>query len=78
MALAYTKLEKLENACNSCDGTLKLYATYVKSFYRHATVLYQNLKFDDATKDLKEAERLAPEDNVVKTLRKLADGQIAK
>mmetsp|Transcript_28544 Transcript_28544/g.60504 ORF Transcript_28544/g.60504 Transcript_28544/m.60504 type:complete len:748 (+) Transcript_28544:113-2356(+) len=78
LALAYIKLEKLDNARNSCDEALRLDAANVKALYRRATVSYQKRKFDDATEDLKEAERLAPEDKAVKKLRKLVDGQIAK
>ncbi|KAL7531674.1 hypothetical protein ACHAXR_005200 [Thalassiosira sp. AJA248-18] len=78
IALMYIKLEKLDNAKQSCDDALKLDAASVKALYRRATVLYNKRKFDDAIKDLNEAETLAPEDKAVKKLRRLVDQQIAK
>lgn len=78
MALAYIKLEKLDNANQACNEALKLDVTNVKALYRRATVLYQKRKFDDAVKDLKEAEKLAPDDKAVKKLRKLVDQQTEK
>ncbi len=78
LALAYIKLEKLDNAMQSCDDALALDATNVKALYRRATVLYQKRKFDDAARDLEEAGRFAPEDKAVKKLRGLVDQQMAK
>ena len=78
LALAYIKLEKYDQAENSCNDALKLDEANVKALYRRATVLYQKKKFDDATRDLKEAEKLAPDDKAVKKLAKLVDQQIAK
>ncbi len=78
MALAYIKLEKLENARRSCDEALGIDGTSVKALYRRATVLYQTRKFDDAARDLKEAGVLAPEDKAVKKLQRLVDQQQAK
>ncbi|KAL3806626.1 hypothetical protein ACHAXA_010814 [Cyclostephanos tholiformis] len=78
LAFAYIKLDKLDNAMQSCDDALKLDGTNVKALYRRATVLYQKRKFDDAARDLKEAGRLAPEDKAVKKLRGLIDQQMAK
>eukprot|EP01082_Thalassiosira_pseudonana_P005183 g4728.t1 g4728 contig16:169977-171020(+) len=78
MALAYIKLEKLDNAYQSCNEALKLDETNVKALYRRATVLYQKRKFDEAVKDLKEAEKQAPEDKAVKKLRRLVDQQVAR
>lgn len=77
-ALAYLKLEKMDQALRSCDEALALDAASVKALYRRATVLYQKRKFGDATQDLKEAERLAPEDRAVKKLRRLVDQQVEK
>lgn len=77
-ALAYLKLEKMDQALRSCDEALALDAGSVKALYRRATVLYQKRKFGDATQDLKEAERLAPEDRAVKKLRRLVDQQVEK
>ncbi|KAL3771140.1 hypothetical protein ACHAW5_009924 [Stephanodiscus triporus] len=78
LAFAYIKLDKLDNAMQSCDDALKLDGTNVKALYRRATVLYQKRKFDDAVRDLEEAGRLAPEDKAVKKLRGLVDQQMAK
>ena len=78
LALAYIKLEKLDNAMKSCDDALVLDGMNVKALYRRATVLYQKRKFDDAARDLDEAGRLAPEDKAVKKLRGLVDQQMAK
>lgn len=78
IALMYIKLEKLDNAYQSCNDALKLDGSNVKALYRRATVLYNKRKFDDAVKDLKEAERLAPEDKAVKKLQRLVDQQMAK
>ena len=77
MALAYLKLEKMDNAHRSCDEALALDAKSVKALYRRATVLYQKRKFDDAASDLKEAGALAPEDKAVKKLQRLVDQQRA-
>eukprot|EP01083_Nonionella_stella_P197528 726154_1 len=78
MAFAYIKLEKMDNALQSSNEALKLDETNVKALYRRAQCLYQKRKFDDAGKDLKEAEKLAPEDKAVKKLRRLVDQQMAK
>ncbi|KAL9179094.1 hypothetical protein ACHAXT_000136 [Thalassiosira profunda] len=78
LALAYLKLEKLDNAHRCCNDALALDESNVKALYRRATVLYQTRKFDEATKDLDEAEKLAPDDKAVKKLRKLVDQQVAK
>ena len=77
-ALAYIKVEKLDPALRSCNDALELDAHSVKALYRRATVLYQKRKFDNATGDLKEAARLAPEDKAVKKLRQLVDQQVEK
>eukprot|EP00578_Thalassiosira_sp_NH16_P020580 CAMPEP_0181097932 /NCGR_PEP_ID=MMETSP1071-20121207/11839_1 /TAXON_ID=35127 /ORGANISM="Thalassiosira sp., Strain NH16" /LENGTH=777 /DNA_ID=CAMNT_0023180459 /DNA_START=18 /DNA_END=2354 /DNA_ORIENTATION=- len=78
MALAYIKLEKLDNALRCCNDVLGLDGKNVKALYRRATVLYQKRKFDDAMKDLKEAEGLSPEDKAVKKLTRLVDQQMVK
>jgi len=78
IALAYIKLEKMDNALQSCNDALKLDETNGKALYRRATVLYQKRKFDDAIKDLKKAEKLAPRDKAVQKLRKLVDQQVEK
>jgi len=78
LALSYIKLEKLDNAYKSCDEALKLDGKSVKALYRRATVRYQKRKFEDAVRDLKEAEALAPEDKAVRKLRVLVDKQMAK
>jgi len=78
MALCYIKLEKLDNAYLSCDEALKLDGKSVKALYRRATVRYQKRKFEDAVKDLKEAESLAPDDKAVKKLQVLVDKQMEK
>ncbi|KAL9179096.1 hypothetical protein ACHAXT_000138 [Thalassiosira profunda] len=78
LALAYLKLEKLDHAHRCCNDALALDESNVKALYRRATVLYQKRKVDDATKDLDEAEKLAPDDKAVKKLRKLVDQQVAK
>mmetsp|Transcript_8378 Transcript_8378/g.15210 ORF Transcript_8378/g.15210 Transcript_8378/m.15210 type:complete len:748 (+) Transcript_8378:99-2342(+) len=77
-ALAYIKLEKMNNAYQSCNDALKLDRKNVKALYRRATVLYHTSKFDDAMKDLKAAEKLAPNDKAVKLLQRLVDKQMAK
>ena len=78
LAFAYIKLEKLDNAFLQCNEALKLDAASVKALYRRASVLYQKRKFDDASKDLDEAEKLAPEDKAVKKLRVLVEKQVMK
>jgi len=71
-------LEKLDNALQSCNDALKIDEKNTKALYRRATVLYQKRKFDDAVKDLSQAEKLAPEDKAILKLRKLVDQQMAK
>ena len=78
IALAYIKLEKLDNALQNCNDALSLDESNVKALYRRASVFYQKRKFDDAVKDLTEAAKLAPEDKAVAKLRGLVDQQIAK
>ena len=78
IALAYIKLEKLDNALQSCNDALKIDEKNTKALYRRATVLYQKRKFDDAVKDLSQAEKLVPDDKAVLKLRKLVDQQLAK
>ena len=78
IALAYIKLEKLDNALQSCNDALKIDEKNTKALYRRATVLYQKRKFDDAVKDLVQAEKLAPDDKAVLKLRKLVDQQLTK
>jgi len=78
IALAYIKLEKLDNALQSCNDALKIDEKNTKALYRRATVLYQKRKFDDAVKDLIQAEKLAPDDKAILKLRKLVDQQLAK
>jgi len=78
IALAYIKLEKLDNALQSCNDALKIDEKNTKALYRRATVLYQKRKFDDAVKDLVQAEKLVPDDKAVLKLRKLVDQQLAK
>jgi len=77
IALAYIKLEKLDNALQSCNDALKIDEKNTKALYRRATVLYQKRKFDDAVKDLVQAEKLAPDDKAILKLRKLVDQQLA-
>jgi peptidyl-prolyl isomerase D len=78
LAFAYIKLEKLDNALLQCNEALSIDTTSVKALYRRATVLYQKRKFDEASKDLDEAEKLAPEDKAVKKLRLLVERQLSK
>ena len=78
IALAYIKLEKLDNALQNCNDALMLDESNVKALYRRASVFYQKRKFDDAVKDLTEAAKLAPEDKAVAKLRGLVDQQITK
>uniref|UniRef100_A0A7S2Q280 Uncharacterized protein n=1 Tax=Skeletonema marinoi TaxID=267567 RepID=A0A7S2Q280_9STRA len=78
LAFAYIKLEKLDNAFLQCNEALKCDATSVKALYRRATVLYQKRKFDEASKDLDEAEKLAPDDKALKKLRVLVEKQMTK
>ena len=78
LAFAYIKLEKLDNAFLQCNEALKCDATSVKALYRRATVLYQKRKFDEASKDLDVAEKLAPDDKALKKLRVLVEKQVAK
>ncbi|KAL7426935.1 hypothetical protein ACHAXM_000650, partial [Skeletonema potamos] len=78
LAFAYIKLEKLDNALLQCNEALSIDTKSVKALYRRATVLYQKRKFDEASKDLDEAEKLAPEDKAVKKLRLLVERQLSK
>jgi molecular chaperone DnaK (HSP70)/tetratricopeptide (TPR) repeat protein len=78
LAFAYIKLEKLDNAFLQCNEALNIDATSVKALYRRATVLYQKRKFDEASKDLDAAEKIAPEDKAVKKLRLLVEKQLMK
>ena len=78
IALAYIKLEKYDNALQSCNEALKIDESNGKALYRRATVYYNKRKFQDAIGDLKKAENLAPEDKAVLKLQKLVDAQIAK
>jgi tetratricopeptide (TPR) repeat protein len=78
VALAYIKLEKLDNAYQYCNDALSLDTNNVKALYRRASVLYQKRKFDDAMRDCVEAENLAPDDKAVKKLKALLEQQIAK
>ena len=78
LAFAYIKLEKLDNAFLQCNEALKCDATSVKALYRRATVLYQKRKFDEASKDLDEAKKLAPDDKALKKLRVLVEKQMTK
>ena len=78
MAFAYIKLEKLDNAYQSCNDALAIDEANVKALYRRASVQYQKRKFDDALKDLKMAEKLSPEDKAVQKLRRMVDQQVAK
>lgn len=78
LAFAYIKLEKLDNAFLQCNEALKCDSTSVKALYRRATVLYQKRKFDEASKDLDVAEKIAPDDKALKKLRVLVEKQVAK
>ncbi|KAL7469634.1 hypothetical protein ACHAXS_009915 [Conticribra weissflogii] len=78
MAFSYIKLEKFDNAFASCNDALSIDPQNVKALYRRATVQYEKRKFDDALKDLKEAEKLAPDDKAVKKLKLMVDKQMAK
>jgi len=78
MAFSYIKLEKFDNAFASCNDALSIDPKNVKALYRRATVQYEKRKFDDAITDLKEAEKLAPEDKAVKKLKLMVDKQMAK
>mmetsp|Transcript_19102 Transcript_19102/g.29877 ORF Transcript_19102/g.29877 Transcript_19102/m.29877 type:complete len:376 (-) Transcript_19102:460-1587(-) len=78
LAFAYIKLEKLDNAFLQCNEALKCDSASVKALYRRATVLYQKRKFDEASKDLDMAEKIAPDDKALKKLRVLVEKQVAK
>jgi molecular chaperone DnaK (HSP70) len=78
LALAYIKLEKLDNAMQSCDDALKLDSKNTKALYRRASVFYQKRKFDDAMRDLVKAEKESPGNKDVKKLRGLVDQQLIK
>ena len=77
-SLAYIKLDKPDNALKSAESALELEPDSVKALYRRASVYYQKRKFDDATRDLDRAGKLAPDDKAVAKLRRLVDGQVAR
>ena len=70
MALCYIKLEKYDNAFQSCNEALALDPTNVKALFRRATVHQQRRKFDLVLEDLKKAEEIAPDDKAVKKLKR--------
>lgn len=78
MALCYIKLEKYDNAFQSCNEALAIDPANVKALFRRASVHHQRRKFDLAVKDLKEAEGIAPDDKAVKKVKRLVDHEILK
>jgi tetratricopeptide (TPR) repeat protein len=78
MALCYIKLEKHDNALQSCNEALALDPTNAKALFRRASVHHHHRKFDLAMKDLEKAEALSPDDKAVKKLKRLVDHEILK
>jgi len=78
LALAYFKLEKLEQSLRVCNEALELDDKSVKALYRRATVFYEKKRWDDATKDLKKALDVAPEDKAIKKLQQKVDLQVKR
>lgn len=78
MALCYIKLEKYDNAFQSCNEALTLDPVNVKALFRRASVHHHRRKFDLALDDLKKAETLAPDDKAVKKLKRLVDHEVLK
>ena len=76
MALCYIKMDKYDNAYQSCNEALALDSKNVKALFRRATVQHHRRQFDLALKDLTQAELIAPEDKAVKKLKRQLDRDI--
>jgi tetratricopeptide (TPR) repeat protein len=78
MALCYIKLDKHDNALQSCNEALALDSTNAKALFRRASVYHHQRKFDLAIKDLEAAEVLSPGDKAVNKLKRLVDHEMLK
>ena len=78
LALAYTKLENMDQALRVCNDALEIDSENAKALYRRASVYYEKKKWDLAKKDIKKAEAAVPEDKAIKKLREKIDAQLKR
>lgn len=78
LALAYFKLEKFDQSLRVCNEAIHIDDASVKALYRRATVFYEKKRWDDASKDLKKASSVAPNDKAIKKLQQNIDLQIKR
>jgi len=82
LAVCYAKLEQHKEAIKHCDAALELDDQSAKALFRRANARIALKAYDEASKDLKAAAKLAPEDKqVIKAqarVKKLVDHQKAK
>ena len=78
LALAYTKLEKLDNALRAADEALAIDATSTKGLFRRASICYEQKKYDEAKRDVAKALAAAPEDAACKKLSTRIEQQLKR
>jgi len=82
IAMCWLKISDAENhldqAIRACDDALKIDGESVKALFRRATAKEQKGQYDEAKADLKQCEKLAPDDKAVPKLMQRVEAQIAR
>jgi tetratricopeptide (TPR) repeat protein len=78
LALAYTKLENLDQALRVTNEALGLTDDSAKAFYRRAAIYFEKKRWDDAKKDVGKAKKLAEGDKAILKLEQRIDMQLKK
>ena len=78
LALAYIKLQNLDQALRYCNDALALDENNTKALYRRASVYYEKKNWEGASKDLKKALTLVPDDKALQKLQEKVDAQIKR
>ena len=78
LALAYTKLEKLDNALRAADEALAIDASSTKGLFRRASIYYEQKKYDEAKRDIAKALEAAPDDAACKKLSTRIEQQLKR
>ncbi|CAB9507293.1 70 kDa protein [Seminavis robusta] len=78
LALAYTKMDNVDQALRVCNEALSLDDTSAKAYYRRASVFYEKKRWDDAKKDITQAKKLAENDKAIQKLGERIELQLKK
>lgn len=78
LGLAYLKMKNPDQALRYCNDALAIDGKHTKALYRRASVYYERKNWAAASKDLKEAAKIVPDDKAIQKLQEKVDAQLKR